>query len=258
MAGLRLAAQRKTANVSAVPPAAIALGIALGIVPICVRAETKVRGTPQAVVVEARNASVEEVLIALTDTFKVRFRSAANLDRRLTGTYQGTLQQAVSRILRGYDFVVKAGPTGLEITLLGAGTPVAVMGARQATRPADAAAASHLPTAAAASGDRSVPVPLPGSGGPTPPISVAQGPAPVPTLTATGTAVGPVPQLGPGPSPIPSKPGDAPTPAPLLSTALSAAPPSPMPSTSSLAPPISSAPVPSSSATAPPGPSPTR
>jgi SPOR domain len=225
MAGLRLAAQRKTAVASAVPPAAIALGIALATVPICVRAETKVRGTPQAILVEAQNASVEEVLVALTDTFKVRFRSAAKLDKRLTGTYQGTLPQAVSRILKGYNFAMKSGPAGLEVTLLGAGAPVDVVGARAATRPAEAPAAQQPPIAAVDSDDRPVPMAIQGLGGRTP--------VPVPTRAAD--APSPVPQLGPGPVPsaMPAKPGDAPPLVPPGPTASSAAPPaSPAPAPS--------------------------
>ena len=125
---------------SSTSPAAIGLGMALAIAPTWAWAETQVHGTPQAVVVEAKNATIEEILVALTDTFKVQFKSAANLDKRLTGTYQGTLQQAVSHILKGYDFVVKSGQAGLEITLLGAGKPVAVVGARPATKVAEAVA----------------------------------------------------------------------------------------------------------------------
>jgi hypothetical protein len=199
-----------------VPPAAIALGIALAIIPICVRAETKVRGTPQAVVVEAQNASVEEVLIALTDTFKVRFRSAANLNKRLTGTYQGTLQQVISRILKGYDFATRSGAAGLEITLHGAGTPVDVAGARVATRPTDAAAARQPPIGAVDSGDRTVPLAIQGLGW--------RMPVAVPTRAVDAQST--VPQLGPAPvpSPTPAKPGDAPPLVPPVPTASSAAP----------------------------------
>jgi hypothetical protein len=228
MATLRRTAQLKTAEKSAVLPAAIALGIALAIVPISVRAETKVRGTPQAVFVEAQNAFVEEVLVALTDTFKVRFRSAANLDKRLTGTYQGTLQQAVSQILKGYHFVVKPGQAGLEITLLDAGKPVAVVGARPATRAAEAVPAAPQSTPIATVGNANRPAPVPSSGGPTPPIRVAQGPAPVPTPPAPGTtAPSPVPQIGPGPmpAPMPPQPSAAPTRVPPLPTASPATPP---------------------------------
>jgi hypothetical protein len=116
-------------------------------------------GTPQAVVVEAQNATVQEILIALSDAFEVQFRSAANLDKRLTGTYKGTLQQAMSRVLKGYDFVVKSGRSGLEITLLGAGKPVAVVEARSVKKSAELTS-----TATNAAPD----VPQPRSDGPTP------------------------------------------------------------------------------------------
>ena len=257
-------ALRKTAGfASAASPAAIALGIALAIAPTWARAETQVHGTPQAVVVEAQNATIEEILVALTDTFKVQFKSAANLDKRLTGTYQGTLQQAVSHILKGYDFVVKSGQAGLEITLLGSGKPVAVVGARPAIKTAEAAPmAGPQPTPIATADGADHPVPVPTSGGPTPPIKVAQGPAPVPTPPAPGTtAPAPVPQIGsgPAPSPTPPQPGAAPTPVPPLPTASSAAPPAPTAIPSAVAPPApTSAPVPSPPVAAPAVPTPKR
>jgi hypothetical protein len=264
MTPLTSIALRKTADfTAAAAPAAIALGIALAIAPTWARAETQVRGTPQAVVVEAQNATVEEILGALTDTFKVHFRSAASLDKRLTGTYEGTLQQAVSHILKGYDFVVKSGPAGLEITLLGSGKPVAVVGARPATKSAEAApVAASQPTPAATADNGDHPVPMPSSGGPTPPIRVAQGPAPVPTPPAPGTtAPNPVPQVGsgPAPSPTPPQPGAAPTPVPPLPIASSAVPQPPTATPSTIAPPApASAPSPSPAVVAPPAPAPAR
>jgi hypothetical protein len=221
-------APRKTADLSAAAaPVAIVFGIALAIAPTWAHAETKVRGTPQAVVVEAQDATVEDVLVALTDTFNVQFRSAANLDKRLTGTYEGTLSQAVSRILKGYDFLVKSGPSGLEITLLGADKPVAVVGTRPATKSAEAAPAT--PTRTAMADDAAAPLPVPSSGGPTPQITIAQGPVPIPTPLPPGAAPAPVPQLGSGPAPMPMppQPGAAPTPMPPLPASASAVMPTP-------------------------------
>jgi hypothetical protein len=257
---------RSTTDFSvAAPIAAIALVIALVITPTWARADIQVRGTPEAVVVEAQNATVEEILVALTDAFKVRSRSAANLDKRLTGTYEGTLQHAVSRILKGYNFVMKSGPSGLEITLLGAGKPVAVVSARSKSAEA-VPAATPTPTTTADNPDH--PVHVPSSGGPDAPDWVATGPVPV-LGAAPGPGPSPMPPLGPVPqvgsqvgsgpvlSPMPPRPGEAPeSPMP---TASSAVPPSPRPSTSALlGPPTSSAPVPSAPATVPPLPSPTR
>jgi SPOR domain len=124
----------------------------------------------------------------------------------------------VSRILKGYDFAVKSGPAGLEITLHGAGTPVDLVGA--ATRPAEAVAARQSPIVAVDSGDRTVPLAIQGLGG--------RMPVPIPTRALDEQS--PVPQLGPAlvPSPTPAKSGRAPPPA--RPTASSAAPPAPAPS----------------------------
>jgi hypothetical protein len=206
--------------------AAIGLGMALAIAPTWAWAETQVHGTPQAVVVAAQNATVEEVLVALTDTFKVEFRSAANLDKRITGTYQGTLQQAVSHILKGYDFVVKSGQAGLEITLLdGRKKPVAVVGTRPASKSADAAlAAGPTPSGKADNHLGPMPVPVTSSGGSMPSFKVAQGSGPVPTRPADGAGPVPTPHIEPGaaPAPMPPQPGAAQGPVPPLPTAASA------------------------------------
>jgi hypothetical protein len=257
MTPLKGLALRKTAGFSTAAPAAIGLGIVLAIAPTWACAEIQVRGTPQAVVVEAQNATVEEILVSLTDAFKVEFRSAANLDKRLTGTYQGTLQEAVSHILKGYDFVTKSGQAGLEITLLGAGKPVAVLGTRPATKSADAAPAA-LPTASATADNHLVP--MPGSGGPTPQIKVAQGgPVPTPHPSSAGAGPVPMPQTGPGhaPMPMPPQPGASPTPALPVPTASSSGPVPPTGVPSTAAPPAPAAPS-STPAGAPPTPSPPR
>jgi hypothetical protein len=86
---------RKAAHLLALP--STALGIVLAIMPISVRAETKVRGTPQAVVVEAANAPVEEVLVALTENFKVRLASTS-----------GSLEHTKARCSRRYLTFSKA------------------------------------------------------------------------------------------------------------------------------------------------------
>jgi hypothetical protein len=214
--------------------AALALGIALAIAPTWSRADTQVRGTPKAVVVEAQNASVKEILIALADAFEVQFKSSSNLDKRLTGTYEGTLQQAVSRILKGYDFVVKSGAAGLEISLLGAGEPVAVAKTRLPQMAAATASANvPQPATTAGSADRAMPVPSSG-GGPVPPINLVQGPSPVPTPPAPdATGPRPMPQVGAG-----SGSGPALVPTPAGSGAM---PPAPQPTSSTAGPPVGTA-----------------
>ena len=208
--------------------AAIVLGVGLAVAPTLGFAETQVRGNPNAVSVEAKDASVEEILVALTNAFDVHFRSSANLEKKLTGTYEGTLQQVVTHVLRGYNFVVKSGEKGVEITLLGSGKTIAVGGASSASKVVERLVDAMVPTPPAA--DAAVrPMPV-ASTGPMPTIKLADGPAPAPSPapSASGSAPSPVP--GPGtvaaPSPAPPAPGSAPAAAPQL--AFSDVPPSPI------------------------------
>jgi hypothetical protein len=207
--------------------AAIAL-VALAGAPTWALADTQVRGKPNAVTVEAKNASVEEVLVALANTFKVQFRSSANLEKRLTGTYTGTLQQVVSHVLRGYDFVAKSGEKGIEITLLGSGKPIAIGAAPSAPAPveqrADTEAEPSPPTDAA---DR--PLPTAASTGPLPVIKIAEGGPPIPTAARPTSGMPPMPVAATGtgavPAPSPPEPGSKPGPIPLPSKAATLLPP---------------------------------
>ena len=73
--------------------------------------------------VEARDAPVEEVLDALGASFGLRFRSTAPLNRRVTGIYVGSLQRVVSRLLNGYDFVMKTDARSVEVAVYGVAKP---------------------------------------------------------------------------------------------------------------------------------------
>jgi hypothetical protein len=65
--------------------AAIALGVALAIAPTSVLGEVVVRGNPKAFSIEAQNASVEEILVTLSNAFNVHYRSSTDLVRSFTG-----------------------------------------------------------------------------------------------------------------------------------------------------------------------------
>jgi hypothetical protein len=162
----------------------------------------------------------------LTNAFDVQFRSSADLEKRLTGTYKGSLQQVVSRILAGYTFFVKSDETGLEITLLGLGKTIAVVGASSASKVAMRRAdATTEPSPAANPVER--PVPVPSSGGPIPTKTLAEGPRPMPS--ASGPAPGPVPgpALSSVPLPSPAAPGSAPGPVPGPTMSAAPSPPAP-------------------------------
>jgi hypothetical protein len=88
-----------------------------------VRAEARITGEPDAVRVEARDAPIEEVMVALRASFGLHYRSTAPLSRRITGTYEGPLQRVVTRLLDGYDFVMKASSGTVEIIVYGVVKP---------------------------------------------------------------------------------------------------------------------------------------
>lgn len=82
------------------------------------RAEVVMTGTPEAVRLEANQASLREILAALENSYGVRYRASIDLDRPITGTFSGSLARVIAHLLDGYDYVVKVSSGSVEITLL--------------------------------------------------------------------------------------------------------------------------------------------
>lgn len=133
--------------------AAFVLGVALATAPTAALADAQVRGSPGAVTVEAKDTSVKEILEALSGNFDLHYRSSANLEGRLTGNYEGSLQRVMKRVLEGYSYFVKTGDGGMDLVVLDAPRTVAATGAafsvRAVARSADAIPAPPLPVLAA-------------------------------------------------------------------------------------------------------------
>jgi len=70
------------------------------------RAETRLGGDRGALTLAASNASVEEVLKSLGERFALRYRAGVPLERRLNGSYSGSLHRLLADVLTGYDYVV--------------------------------------------------------------------------------------------------------------------------------------------------------
>lgn len=100
---------------------AASLGIALTCaIASLAQAEISVRGTPDAVRIEARHSSVEEVIAALGANFGVRYRSAVALSATaVDGTYSGDLAYVIKRVLVGYSFVIVSSGKATEIRIVG-------------------------------------------------------------------------------------------------------------------------------------------
>jgi len=79
------------------------------------QAETRIDGTVDSVRIEMDHASVQEVLTSLGAVYDLRFRSAAPLDRNITGSLRGPLPHVIGRLLDGYDYVVKSANGTTEV-----------------------------------------------------------------------------------------------------------------------------------------------
>ena len=85
-------------------------------------AQISVQGPAENIRLEARNASVEEILAVLRGRFDLHYRGT-DLRRRVTGTFEGSLREILKHVLDGYDYVI--GPVGsnMEVIVLRPGTP---------------------------------------------------------------------------------------------------------------------------------------
>jgi hypothetical protein len=220
----------------------VLLGAALAVAPAPVLAEMQVSGTPNAVRIEAGDAPLEEILAALNRAFGVHYQLSVNLDKRLSGTYEGSLPEVLKGILNGYNFVLYTDNGALAVTVAGTANAPGTSPARPAS--SSAQVVQQQPSRAAPA---QAPVSFSGvkevaRKGPSSLLeSVAEQsgtPAPAsPPETTTSTAA---PQPGPStaaPQPMPSTAALRPGP--------STAAPQPTPSTAALQPgPSTAAPQP--------------
>jgi len=79
---------------------------------------------PGTVVVEARDATVEQVLEALSKSRNFEFHASGALTRVLSATYSGTLPRVLGRILDGYDNVLQSTPSGIRVNIVGVAQPL--------------------------------------------------------------------------------------------------------------------------------------
>jgi hypothetical protein len=105
-------------------------------------AETKVEGTAEALRIETSDSPIQEVLAALRDALKLEYRTSIQLDQTINGTYRGSLQRVLARVLDGYDFILKNSSEKVELVVLGrkgsgVGNSVANTNELASTKPAN-------------------------------------------------------------------------------------------------------------------------
>jgi hypothetical protein len=96
----------------------VLLGLACGSLPV--RAAVEVQGTSASIQVVAQNARVSEVLRALTESLKsINCKEMTDLDGVISGTYEGSLEDVLGRVLRGYDYVITTQGAAIDIVVIG-------------------------------------------------------------------------------------------------------------------------------------------
>lgn len=97
----------------------VLFAILIQALPVKAYAEVSLTGEPNAVKIEAREASVEELLAALSKTYDVHYRVSTGLNRPISGSYAGSLLQVLVRVLQGYDFSIETSTNDVSITVYG-------------------------------------------------------------------------------------------------------------------------------------------
>ncbi len=173
---------------------AIVFGVASALAPAAF-AELRVAGNPESVSIDAQNASIKEILDTLSKSFDVHVQSTANLEKQLTGTYEGSLPQVLKRVLEGYNVIIKTNKNRIEITVLATrnGTavagvspastvvlsqPVSVASPVPASQPAFATSAEQPSLAGPAGGDTTSPMLIPSTSPSSSMIVLAEGATP--------------------------------------------------------------------------------
>ncbi|OAF18491.1 hypothetical protein [Bradyrhizobium neotropicale] len=110
-------------------------------------AEVQVSGRPDAVHLEARGASLHDVLAALHDRFNLRYRANDPLEMQMTGIFDGPLSRVAARVLDGYDYAMRITSEGIDVLVLGrhsTSVDVAVAPASAPRPPLTAAERKHF------------------------------------------------------------------------------------------------------------------
>jgi hypothetical protein len=88
-----------------------------------------IEGTPDELIVDADQASLDDVIKALEARFNLRSTAAFGPNMRVSGHFSGSLNLIVRQLLRGYDFVLTTrqteGTKTLDIILLGTSASMA-------------------------------------------------------------------------------------------------------------------------------------
>jgi|SRR5665647_1119112 len=103
------------------PVAALVCGLATG-----ASAEVRVEGNLNELRVTTSGDTLSDVLSAFGTRWPVKYRTAIPLNAQIDGAYSGSLSRVVSRLLDGYNYVIKNDHDLAEIIIFGRMGEVAI------------------------------------------------------------------------------------------------------------------------------------
>jgi hypothetical protein len=83
-------------------------------------AEVRLSGTRDHIVLQTNDATLADILAALRSAFALDVKLKGATAQRFTGTNSGSVNQVLSRLLRGEDYVLRSAADGISIVLFGA------------------------------------------------------------------------------------------------------------------------------------------
>src|SRR6476646_8620677 len=104
-------------------------------------AATLVGGQLEGLQIDAQNASIREILDALSAKFNLTYKLSLSVSRNLTGLYSGSLHQALARILDGNDYILEVSEGSVTVVVLGASATTPVLPGTQALAAGESAIA---------------------------------------------------------------------------------------------------------------------
>jgi hypothetical protein len=78
----------------------------------------RVQGNAEAVQLNVRHKTLGSVLSMLAANFNIVYKSSLALNEEINGSYAGSLGRVLSRVLDGYDYVIKREDSKLDVTIL--------------------------------------------------------------------------------------------------------------------------------------------
>lgn len=80
-------------------------------------AEVHVSGSKRAVIIKANDASLRSVVAAVNGALHTQIVLRSSVAHRVTGTYSGTVQDALSRMLTGCNYILNANSNRIVLTV---------------------------------------------------------------------------------------------------------------------------------------------